>query len=89
MFIEREVISMKFTVIAMNTKTGFVLPLGDFPTEAEAQYNIDHNIEWDEDDIPEDWDFTIEPTEDEYEEPADIDDDCGFDPYMGCYSYDC
>lgn len=81
--------SMKFTVIAMNTKTGFVLPLGDFPTEAEAQYNIDNNIEWDEDDIPEDWDFTIEPTDDEYEEPADIDDDCGFDPYMGCYSYDC
>ena len=22
-------------------------------------------------------------------EPADIDDDCGFDPYMGCYSDDC
>ena len=80
---------MKFTVIAMNTKTGFVLPLGDFPTEAEAQYNIDHNIEWDEDDIPEDWDFTIEPTEDEYEEPVDIDDDCGFDPYAGCFTYDC
>ena len=80
---------MKFTVIAMNTKTGFVLPLGDFSTEAEAQYNIDHNIEWDEDDIPEDWDFTIEPTEDEYEEPYDIDDDCGFDPYCGCYTYDC
>jgi hypothetical protein len=24
-----------------------------------------------------------------YEEPADIDDDCGFDPYEGCYTYDC
>ena len=23
------------------------------------------------------------------EEPADIDDDMGFDPYMGCYTYDC
>lgn len=23
------------------------------------------------------------------EEPADIDDDCGFDPYEGCYTYDC
>ena len=22
-------------------------------------------------------------------EPADIDDDCGFDPYEGCYTYDC
>lgn len=22
-------------------------------------------------------------------EPADIDDDCGFNPYEGCYDYDC
>ena len=25
----------------------------------------------------------------EYEEPEGIDDDCGFDPYCGCYTYDC
>ena len=25
----------------------------------------------------------------ELEEPPDIDDDCGFDPYEGCYTYDC
>ena len=23
------------------------------------------------------------------DEPSDIDDDCGFDPYEGCYTYDC
>ena len=23
------------------------------------------------------------------DEPADIDDDCGFDPYAGCYTWDC
>ena len=23
------------------------------------------------------------------DEPMDIDDDCGFDPYEGCYTYDC
>ncbi len=23
------------------------------------------------------------------DEPADIDSDCGFDPYMGCYTDDC
>ena len=23
------------------------------------------------------------------DEPDDIDDDCGFDPYEGCYTYDC
>ena len=25
----------------------------------------------------------------EYDEPDNIDDDCGFDPYMGCFSDDC
>ena len=23
------------------------------------------------------------------DEPADIDNDCGFDPYEGCYTWDC
>ena len=32
----------------------------------------------------------LEQTYDESEvEPDDIDDDCGFDPYEGCYTYDC
>lgn len=32
----------------------------------------------------------LEQTHDEDEdEPDDIDDDCGFDPYEGCYTYDC
>ena len=31
-------------------------------------------------------DFTGEEYDDE---PADIDDDCGFDPYEGCFTYDC
>ena len=31
---------------------------------------------------------TPEETEGD-DEPADIDDDCGFDPYEGCYTYDC
>lgn len=25
----------------------------------------------------------------ECDEPADIDDDCGYDPYMGCFTDDC
>lgn len=28
-------------------------------------------------------------SDDDYEEPDDIDDDFGYDPYMGCYTYDC
>lgn len=37
------------------------------------------------------WDETGEliASTGEEEEPADIDDDCGFDPYEGCYTYDC
>lgn len=31
---------------------------------------------------------TPEEVEDDHE-PNDIDDDCGFDPYEGCYTYDC
>jgi len=27
--------------------------------------------------------------EEEYEEPYDDYDECGFDPYEGCYTYDC
>lgn len=37
---------------------------------------------WDEDE-----DYVVDSDEDY--EPADIDDDCGFDPYMGCYTDDC
>ena len=30
-----------------------------------------------------------EDEEEEDFEPDDIDDDCGFDPYEGCFTYDC
>ena len=33
-------------------------------------------------DYAKDWDF-------DDDEPGDIDDDCGFDPYLGCYTDDC
>lgn len=45
----------------------------------------DAPCEWDEDEETED----IDEEEEEDEEPADIDDDCGFDPYLGCYTDDC
>jgi hypothetical protein len=36
------------------------------------------------------WEDDGFPAPCEYDdEPADIDDDCGFDPYEGCYTYDC
>ena len=30
-----------------------------------------------------------DPEDDGVDEPADIDDDCGFDPYEGCFTWDC
>ena len=33
--------------------------------------------------------FSCCEEEDEDFEPDDIDDDCGFDPYEGCFTYDC
>lgn len=32
---------------------------------------------------------TVDDSDDWDDEPADIDDDCGFDPYEGCYTWDC
>lgn len=33
--------------------------------------------------------WSLDTDENPFEEPADIDDDCGFDPYEGCFTYDC
>ena len=33
--------------------------------------------------------YTVPEKTEGDDEPADIDDDCGFDPYEGCYTYDC
>lgn len=30
-----------------------------------------------------------DPEDDGADEPDDIDDDCGFDPYEGCFTWDC
>ena len=75
-------------VWAINKVTEEELFLGYCDTEEDAQEDIDNNIEWDDLDNPDDWRFEIRQVED-YEEPADIDDDCGFDSYCGCYTYDC
>ena len=36
------------------------------------------------------WDWIGDSQDDlDYDEPANIDDDCGFDPYEGCFTFDC
>lgn len=73
-----------FKVMAKFMKTNEVMTLGIFDTYDEAQWNIDNNIEWDEDDNPSEWKL--------YVEAEVVDEDCycdyevGFDPYLGCYS---
>ena len=71
-----------YQIKATNIKTLEILLFPNlYETTEDARLAIYHDIEWDEDDIQEDWKFEIIKAEDEYEEPADIDDDCGFDPY--------
>ncbi len=79
-----------FQILATNIKTLEIISSPNlYETIEDASLAIDLEVEWDEDDIQEDWMFEIIEIDDEYEEPADIDDDCGFDPYCGCYTYDC
>lgn len=80
-----------FVVYALNKKTKENLKLGEFNTYTAAQYAIDNELEWDEDDVPEDWKIYIVEEDGEFE--AEIEqgfaEDMGFDPYSGCYTYDC
>lgn len=73
--------------------------LGWDTTTGEILFTMEEEIE-DMEEIPEDFsplgldDYALECLEhandcDPDWEPADIDDDCGFDPYMGCYTDDC
>ena len=82
---------MLFKIVARNKKTLEVIEWLGYKSERLARWAIANNLEWEEDDIPEDWEFSILPYEenDYYEEPDDADDECGFDPYCGCYTYDC
>ena len=70
-----------FKVMAKFMKTDEVMTLGIFDTYDEAQWNIDNNIEWDEDDNPSEWKLYVEAEVDFY-----CDYEVGFDPYLGCYS---
>lgn len=73
-----------FKVMAKFMKTNEVLTLGIFDTYDEAQWNIDHNIEWDEDDNPSEWELYVEAEVGDEDFYCDY--EVGFDPYLGCYS---
>lgn len=79
---------MRYAVLARNIFTGEEVDIDTYDTEKEAKWCIANNIEYDEDDSPENWDFEIlELEDDDYDEPYDL--EYGFDPYEGCYTFDC
>lgn len=73
-----------FKVMAKFMKTNEVLTLGIFDTYDEAQWNIDNNIEWDEDDNPSEWKLYVEAEVEDENFYCDY--EVGFDPCLGCYS---
>ena len=67
----------------LNESTGEILELADIKRAFQIiDTLIDLDAHWIKTD---DWDVEGENEED-YEPDYD---ECGFDPYMGCYSYDC
>ena len=51
---------MKYLAIANNIKTDEEIVMGIFDTADEAWENISFNLEWDEGDIEEDWQFMVQ-----------------------------
>ena len=81
---------MKYVVFGENKKTEEFITLGTFDTKEEANWNVENNLEWDEDDVIEDWEISIEEIDENEEDDYFYEpDECGFDPYLGCYTYDC
>jgi hypothetical protein len=81
---------MKYVIFAENKKTDEFISLGTFDTREEADWNLENNLEWDEDDVIEDWEVFIEEVDEDRDyDIYEPDIECGFDPYMGCYSDDC
>ena len=77
-----------YTVYATNKNTKEVIDMGYFDSEDEAWWNIEHNLEWDEDDIIDEWTFkVVESLTDD--EDWSFNEDEGFDPYCGSYTFDC
>lgn len=92
-------------VYSYNVVTEDKFWMGSFETDAEAREACAfENLEWDPEDTISEWqilftedhenfeifmDFTLD-SEMDWEEWEEEDvDECGFDPYEGCYTYDC
>ena len=83
---------MKNNHLWMNREHGHLLTYDEMLEEAAELYDIgddtnavalEEYYEDTGDEVPEDWNEWRD------NEPDDIDDDTGFDPYEGCYTWDC
>ena len=84
---------MKNNHLWMNREYGHLLTYDEMVEEARELYDWDDDTNACDlseyyadtgDEVPEDWDE--EPGD---IEPDDIDSDMGFDPYEGCFTWDC
>lgn len=57
---------MMYLAIANNIKTDEEAVLGIFNTAEEAWWNINFNLEWDENDVKENWWFTVQEIDENY-----------------------
>lgn len=78
----------------MNNETGELLTYKEMRQQANEWYDLDDDTNACDlseyytdtgDPVPEGWEDESEETA----EPMDIDDDFGFDPYAGCFTWDC
>ena len=83
---------MKNNHLWMNRETGELLTYDEMIEQGRDWYDLDDDTnalgygEYYEDtgdEVPPDWFDNYD------DEPDDIDDDCGFDPYEGCFTWDC
>lgn len=84
---------MAYDIIATNKTTGMTVILGgNFETMQEALWQVENNIEFTENETPDEWEFEIYDNEEDFGEPYDgelYDLEIGFDPYEGDYTWDC
>ena len=80
---------MKKNTLWMNKETGELLTYAEMVQQAREWYDLDDDTNACE--LSEYYEDTGDPVPDDWDdyEPDDIDSDMGFDPYMGCYTWDC
>ena len=80
---------MKNNTLWMNKETGELLTYAEMVQQAREYYDLDDDTN--ACDLSEYYEDTGDPVPDDWGdyEPDDIDSDMGYNPYMGCFDWDC